>query len=73
LRREKKKKTEATKLQRVRKEVFRTIVAIYIKPLASRPPLAFHENRRSSRESRNIKQKNFEAVKHATTIGEGFG
>jgi hypothetical protein len=58
-------KVEKTKIRQRRKgkkiveEAFRTIGAIYIEPLASRPPLIFRESNESSRDERDIKQEIF--------------
>ncbi len=50
----KKKKGNEKELQKVREEVFKTIRAIYIEPLASRAPPAFRESNESFGESRNV-------------------
>jgi hypothetical protein len=42
------RKEKRRKLQKVREEVVRAVGAIYIEPLASRPPPAFHESSESS-------------------------
>ncbi len=55
LRKERKmKKGNEKELQKVRKEVFKTIKAIYIEPLASRAPPTFCESSESFGESRNV-------------------
>ncbi len=67
-----KKKRKEKKLQRIRKEVFRTTKAIYIEPLASRPPPTFQKSSKNSREEKNIEGKILEALQHAPTMGEGL-
>jgi hypothetical protein len=59
----KKGKTERKEreLQKIREEVCRTTRAIYIEPLASRPPFAFQESSESCEEERNIERKILEA------------
>ncbi len=54
-RKREKKETKEIELQRVREEVFRATRAIYIKPLASRPPLEFCESSEGSKESNDVK------------------
>jgi len=69
---EKTKRKERRKGKKILEEAFRTIGAIYIEPLASRPPPIFRESNESSREERDVKQEIFEALKHVTTMGEGL-
>jgi len=45
---------------------YRTIEPIYIKPLASRPPLVFLESSESFGEGRDMENETFEALKCAT-------
>ncbi len=66
------KRKERRKGKKIVEETFRTIGAIYIEPLASRPPPIFRESNESSREERDVKQEIFEALKHVTTMGEGL-
>jgi hypothetical protein len=56
-------------LQRVRKEAFKAIRAIYIEPLTSRQPPIFWESSESFREERDIEREIFEALRRVT-IGE---
>jgi len=58
-RKKEKKEIEERKLQKVRKEILRAIGTIYIEPLASKPPLAFHDNNESFGKSRYIGQEFF--------------
>ncbi len=63
-----KKKTKEIKLQRVRKEVLRATGTIHIELLASRSPLAFHENNESSRERKDVEK----TLRRSTIVGEGL-
>ncbi len=66
-----KKEREEKKLQRIKKEVFRAIKAIYIEPFASRLTApTFQESSKNSREEKNIEREILEALQHVVTMGE---
>jgi hypothetical protein len=59
-------------LQKIREEIFRATKAIYIEPLASRPPFAFKESNESCENERNIEREILEGLQHVATMGEGL-
>jgi hypothetical protein len=54
MRQNEEKNKEEIKLQIIKGEVYRAIRAIYIEPLASRPPPTFQESSESFGEERNV-------------------
>ncbi len=55
----KEKKVEEIKLQRIGKDAFKTIEAIYIELLTSRPPLVFWKRNKSFWKEGNVKHEFF--------------
>lgn len=63
------KEAKEGKLYKIKEEIFRATRAIYIEPLASRPPPIFWKSNESFRGGRDVESEIFEALKHVVTMG----